>query len=348
MWVDELYSFDLIQDPSLPHMLAASGDQADGSPPLYYLLVRPWATVFGLSELSLRLFTSLAFCVAFVLIWKMLRRAYAFWPSALALALVIGTSHVIRFENCNVRFYGLLFALVALAAFLSARLGEQEHPGTRLLAANTLTQAALVLCHPLGGFYSAALFIAVVCGDWLILRRWRWSTALSYPAGWLALLLWVRQLMRQADLNRPHSWVPVPEFHDIASVLYGGSDFYPLFVLFVLLAAWRVLGFRAAHATRTGGRRIPGFTARRVVPCGGVAATVAHRVCADLPPARLLGVFALGAVQPAVLGAVCHRRQHRLDDHSRAVGHVSFGVFRLTSPSWDGRDPVSVHRFLPE
>ena len=149
MWVDELYSFDLIQDPSLPHMLAASGDQADGSPPLYYLLVRPWATVFGLSELSLRLFTSLAFCVAFVLIWKMLRRAYAFWPSALALALVIGTSHVIRFENCNVRFYGLLFALVALAAFLAARLGEQEHPGTRLLAANTLTQAALVLCHPL-------------------------------------------------------------------------------------------------------------------------------------------------------------------------------------------------------
>ena len=154
--------------------------------------------------------------------------------------MVFGTSHVIRFENSNVRFYGLLLALIALAVLLAVELGKLEEPGWPLLAANGLAQAALVLCHPLGGFYGAALFAAVGAGDWLLLRRWRWRVMLSYPLGWLALGLWARQLLRQADLNRPHSWVPVPTFHDLPGVLYGGSDFYPLFLLFAALALWRL------------------------------------------------------------------------------------------------------------
>ena len=212
MWVDELYSYNLIHDPSLSHMLAASGDQADGAPPLYYLLIRPWASIFSTDALSLRLFSSVAFGAAFTLVWVTLRRAYSFWPAAVSLALVFGTSHVIRFENANVRFYGLLLALISLAVLIAVKFGERDKPGWPLLAANVFAQAALVLCHPLGGFYGAALLVAVGAGDWLILRRWRWRVALSYPAGWLALLLWARQIVRQADLNRPHSWVPVPRF----------------------------------------------------------------------------------------------------------------------------------------
>ena len=244
MWVDELYSYNLIQDPSLAHMLAASGDQADGSPPLYYFLVRPWAAVFSREALSLRLFSSVCFCVAFGVLWRTLRRAFAFWPAAISLAVIFGTSHVIRFENSNVRFYGLLLALISLATLLAIKLGEEEKPGPWLLAANVLAQAALVLCHPLGGFYGAALLAAVCAGDWLILRHLRWRVTLSYPAGWLALLLWARQLLRQADLNRPHSWMPVPAFGDIAGALYGGSDFYPLFLLFAFLAVWQLIASR--------------------------------------------------------------------------------------------------------
>ena len=239
MWVDELYSFNLIQDPSLPHALAALGDRADGSMPLYFLLVRPWAAVFGLSELSLRLFSAVTFCVGFTLVWQTLRRVWTFWPAAVSLAVVVGTSHVIRFEDANVRFYGLLFALVALGTFLAVRLGERERPRRGLLIANACAQAAMVLCHPLGGIYSAALLAAGCTGDWLILKRVRPGVAWTYPAGWLALLLWLRPLLFQADLNRPHSWVTRPEFHDLPGVLYGGSDFYPLWLLFTGLAAWR-------------------------------------------------------------------------------------------------------------
>lgn len=249
MWVDELYSYNLIHDPSLRHMLIASGDQCDGAPPLYYFFVRPWSVLFSTHALSLRLFSSVAFCAAFAMIWHTLRRAFDFWPSAVSLALVIGTSHVIRLENSNVRFYGLLFALISLAVLLAVKLGERERPGLILLGINLLAQGALVFCHPLGGIYSAAILAAVFAGDLLFLRRVRWLVALSYPVGWLALLLWFPQILRQADINRPQSWVPVPTFDDIKGVLYGGSDFFPLFVLFAVLVAGHLVARRRAEAS---------------------------------------------------------------------------------------------------
>lgn len=248
MWVDELYSYNLIQDPSLSHMLAASGDQCDGSPPLYYFFARAWAALFGTHALHLRLFSSVAFCAAFALLWHTVRRTFGFWPSAVSLALVIGTSHVICSENSNVRFYGLLFALIALAVLLAAKLGESERPSRSLLGANLLIQGALVLCHPLGGIYSAAILVAVLAGDLIFLRRVRWWVALSYPVGWLALLLWFPQILRQADINNPHSWVPVPAFSDIKGVIYGGSDFFALYVLFAVLVAWHIVTRRRVDA----------------------------------------------------------------------------------------------------
>ena len=249
MWVDELYSYNLIQDPSLSHMLISSGDQCDGSPPLYYFFVRPWAALFSMHALHLRLFSSAAFCMAFALIWFTLRRVFGFWPSAVSLALVVGTSHVIRSENSNVRFYGLLFTLISLAVLLAVKLGEQERPSLALWIGNLLAQGALVLCHPLGGIYGAALLTAMLAGDLIFLRRMRWLVNLSYTAGWLALLFWFPQILRQADINKPHSWVPVPSFDAIKGVIYGGSDFFALYMLFAVLVAGHVVCHRGEVST---------------------------------------------------------------------------------------------------
>src|SRR5437764_1175460 len=61
MWVDELLSFNLIHDPSVSHMLAALGDQADGAPPLYYLSAKVWAALFSENPASLRMFSTAGF-----------------------------------------------------------------------------------------------------------------------------------------------------------------------------------------------------------------------------------------------------------------------------------------------
>ncbi len=210
MWVDEHYSFNLIQDPSLGHMMRALNDAVDGLPPLYYVSARIWAALFSTGELPLRLFSSAMFCAAFVLLWTILRRRWDSWSAALGLSVAVGTNYTIRFENSNIRFYGLFFALIAVAVWLAIKLGERERVGGTLIAANALAQAALVFCHYLGGFYSTFLLLATLAADARAYRRVRWGVALSYPLGSLMILLWLPQLLHQAAINHPHSWVPVP------------------------------------------------------------------------------------------------------------------------------------------
>src|SRR5919107_1787281 len=50
-WNDEINSWMLITDLSWQHMFYALTQAADGSFPLYFVAVRPWAALFGSSEL---------------------------------------------------------------------------------------------------------------------------------------------------------------------------------------------------------------------------------------------------------------------------------------------------------
>jgi hypothetical protein len=211
MWLDELFSYRIVHDPSVPHLLAALGDQADGAPPVYYLLAKIWSGLFTGSALSLRLFSTVGFCAGFTVLWITVRQAAAFFPTALAFATILGGNEIISFESLNARFYGLLFALACLALFLGIRLCRSVRPSPVLLMGNILTNALLVLCHPLGGFYSVAILAGVVVSDLLSKpAQIRPRLILSYFAGWAALLLWLRQFFRQADIDNPHGWLRMP------------------------------------------------------------------------------------------------------------------------------------------
>jgi hypothetical protein len=244
MWFDEVLSFNLIHDPSSSHMLLALGDQADGGGPLYYLVARAWAAVFSEDPMLLRMFSSVGICAGFWLLWVTMRQAFAFFPTLLAVATVALPNSIIDDQALNIRFYGLLFGLVGLAVYLGSKLCRAERASWGLLTANALTQAALVLCNPLGGFYGAAIMCGVVLSDFLASpTRFRPAVAASYGAGWLAILLWLRQFLRQADINNPSSWVPVPRFKDLSWTLHQDGDFYPLLLMFpVLLLFSRLAG----------------------------------------------------------------------------------------------------------
>src|SRR5215471_12263139 len=70
-WVDEAYSFNLASDSSLTHMFSALRAGADGSFPLYALVLHGWAKILGFSEMSLRL--NSAVFVLF-LVWQLSQR----------------------------------------------------------------------------------------------------------------------------------------------------------------------------------------------------------------------------------------------------------------------------------
>ena len=98
-WNDELYSYYFLADQSFTHMLGAFHDKINNTPPLYFLLGWLWARVFGSTELSLRLFSSLGMCIACVTVWITLRRTYSFWSASIGVLSIFCTSSLILYTK---------------------------------------------------------------------------------------------------------------------------------------------------------------------------------------------------------------------------------------------------------
>ncbi len=218
MWYDETLTWHLVNDPSYRHMLTSMRIGAEAAPPLYHTLARGWAALFGGSPTSLRLFTAAGLCAGLVITWAALRRAFPWRAVAAGLLTVYAGSTLLFDQFAEVRYYGVLTALVAAGVALTHALMTTATPSRRLLVANGAVQALLVLCHIYGGLYSAGLLAAVVAWDLahgrVAPRRW-----LAYPVGWLALLPWLGAYRSQAAAVT-RSWMETPTARDLTG-MYG-------------------------------------------------------------------------------------------------------------------------------
>jgi len=213
-WIDELFSWTLVTDQSLSHMLCALWHGADGAPPLYYLITRGWTSLFGTSELAFRSFSCAGFMVALVVTWITLRRAFGRWPAAVAALFVFGLSPLIAYQVGEARFYGLLTALVAIAVYLYARAVAAPSISRALALAIWVTHLALVYCHVYGLFYSGGILLAWIMSDRLSGRRWH-SGYLAVLLAWIMFLPWLPAVRAVSETGQPHSWMPVPTGRDL-------------------------------------------------------------------------------------------------------------------------------------
>lgn len=236
-WNDELYSHYLLAEPSLPGMLAAFHAPINNTPPLYFVVGWLWARPFGAGELSLRLFSSLGFCVALWLTWRVLRRAYGTWPAAIGSLAVFCTSTLVFEQNAEARMYGLYLALAAAAMLLFDRSQRESEPSRRTVVALVAVHAALVLTHLLAPLYSAAFLGAAVIAD-AGLKRLRLRAWLPIVAAWITFALYVPSFLVQIRAGDPRSWVPVPVLTDMLEfmTLSTGALLLPSAVILTVLA----------------------------------------------------------------------------------------------------------------
>ena len=213
-WVDEIYTWTEVNDPSLWHLYYAIQHGADGGMPMFYTTAWIWAKIFGSSALALRLYSCLAFCGALVVVWKTVRRAYGVNSTAFGVLMVWGTSALILNQNAEARYYGLYTLMVSIAIALYMRLAEEENPKLNLLAGAMLAQAALVLSHVLGVIYGGLILFALILFD-ATKRRFRIRVYLFHAAGWLALLVWSPAILASMAVGKPHSWIPMPVKLDV-------------------------------------------------------------------------------------------------------------------------------------
>ncbi|GET35664.1 glycosyltransferase family 39 protein [Microseira wollei] len=234
-WNDELFSYYLIADPSFAHMMSAFSDKINATPPLYFILGWFWAKLFGSTELSLRLFSSLGICIACATVWIMLRRTYNFWSASIGTLGVFCTSDMILYQNAETRMYGLLLAVCSLALLNFDILNKKSKCSWNLIISNIFIHAAIVQTHIFGILYSAAILFTFILRD-KYFNVFRPKIYLSIGLSWLSLILYIPAFLNQADAGKPRTWYAIPELADLLINLIGvSSSSYLLFIFFSLI-----------------------------------------------------------------------------------------------------------------
>lgn len=227
-WMDELLSFYFVHDPSFTNMLTALSDTINSSPPLYFVLGWIWSKIFTASELSLRLFSSLAICFAQAIVWLTLRRTYNFWATSLG-TLIGFVSIQIVYQNSQARFYGLFIATCALGLMQFDLLCRQKYKYShKELLVNVLVHIAIIYTHFYGFIYSGATLLALIISD-TYFSIFRPKVYLSFILAWLTFIPWLPAFVRQSALG---TWMAKPSFRNL---LESFNDWTPSFFLPTLL-----------------------------------------------------------------------------------------------------------------
>lgn len=156
-WFDEILTFYIARIPTLPTLLATLRDGLDLNPPLYFILTRFTRSLFGESELALRLPVLIGFWVMSLCLYRFVSRGCTPLYGLVALLLPVATTaYDYAFEA---RPYGVVLGLCGLAMVFWQ---SYARDGSRLgLAMMWLCMTAAISCH----FYAAVAVLPLAAGE---------------------------------------------------------------------------------------------------------------------------------------------------------------------------------------
>lgn len=114
IWFDESYSINLAKQ-SIPDLLRLTG--VDAHPPLFYLLLKVWGSLFGWSELALRSMSALLAALTVGAMAVLLRRLFTARLALVVLPLLVIAPFALRY-GYEIRMYALA-ALIGVLASLT-------------------------------------------------------------------------------------------------------------------------------------------------------------------------------------------------------------------------------------
>ncbi len=200
LWLDEALTVNIAKLP-LSHLREAL--LRDGAPPLFYVLLHGWITVFGTGDLAVRSLSGVLGVVMLGLTYAAGRRFGATemehrWAAWSAVLVVASSPFAVRFST-EARMYMLAMVLVLLGYLALMRLIEDGVTAIRF--------AAVVLCTA-GLLYTQywSIFLLAVVGAILLLRAWRApelellrarQAVLAVALGGLLFIPWVPTFLSQ-------------------------------------------------------------------------------------------------------------------------------------------------------
>jgi hypothetical protein len=296
-WIDEGISIGISSQPvSQLHRLLSE----DGSPPLFYVLLHFWISLFGTSEVATHLLP---------LLISLLAVPIGFWcgrelfdrRAGLAAAALFATNPFLGWYATETRMYPLVVVLTAVGVTLAWRAVRDHDRRDGVMA--VLAGAALLYTHNWGMY--VVVVTTVVLAGYALSRSDRRLAAEVVAGGTAAAVLWLPWLatfLSQAQ-NTAAPWAVRPAigdfFADPASALGGTVGF-----VVVPLLAVGVLWARRERPVAFG-------HAAGVIGAIGLLTTLAGFLGAQLEPSwtvRYLAVI-VGPLLLASAGALAYGRR---------------------------------------
>lgn len=165
VWFDEAYSIMLAKQ-SWSQLVALTA--VDTHPPLYYLLLKGWAAVFGWSELALRSLSVLALGGAIVMASLLVRRLFGDRVALTTLAVMVVSPFLLRY-GFEIRMYAVASLIGVVATY--ALVWAQDAKTVRQRWQRYAVYAVLVAVGMYTLYYLALLWLAHVA--WLLWLTWR-------------------------------------------------------------------------------------------------------------------------------------------------------------------------------
>lgn len=242
LWYDELASLSCASGSGLWHETITSGElmspgprptfadatpktvfwssfEQEQHPPLYFLVLRGWQSVFGSSDVALRNLTILFSLVAIWFVFDAARHWFSNRSALFAAGLCAVAPPMIE-SSLQVRNYVPMVALVCACMAMLARIDTRGVTKLRVIGL-CITAAAAMLTHyfALGALAAAALFAFNMPS-----HSRRWVLSAFAAAAVVFALLWGPWLVQQrANFERNREYLPAREANHATASLHRAA-----------------------------------------------------------------------------------------------------------------------------
>lgn len=221
LWLDEAISANVVKNYSYSNIVTKFSP-SDFHPPLYYLTLKAWTSVFGYSEISLRLPSVIFSLITIYLVF----RFFGFWPS-----LLLALNPLYLYYSQESRMYSLVTLLV-FCAFLSFK-------------SNKLLLYFLFAFLSLSTFYGSVFFFVAISLYWLFQKKYKqfflYSLAPFLSFLVLSPLLWQQYQNSKILLVSVKNWSAVLGPANLKNLLLilvkftlGRISFYPKWAYYLI------------------------------------------------------------------------------------------------------------------
>lgn len=263
-WYDEIYSVTVRGDMPLADLLTAS----EPHPPLYYVLLKYWMSVFGHGEFATRFLSVLFGVGAIIATYFLCKRLFDRSAGYIGAALMALSTFNVHASQ-TVRMYEPLTFFTAVSLYFMLRVLNDD--GYANSIAYVLSSLGVLFTHLFGGFvvlaqniYALGVLLADSEDRYGRLKRWLITegfVSVVYISFLLTVLL--PQLIAKTNGSSKAGWITIPTLHDLkeglmavggAPLQYPFANFSPFSIsvsyLFLALSAIGIV-LGAVHHERT-------------------------------------------------------------------------------------------------